>query len=35
VLGEPGPVTRRLQEVFVAATRGRDPRYADWLEPVQ
>jgi branched-chain amino acid aminotransferase len=35
VLGEPGPVTRRLQEVFVAATRGRDPRYADWLERVE
>jgi branched-chain amino acid aminotransferase len=35
VLGEPGPVTRRLQEVFVAATRGRDDRYADWLERVE
>ncbi len=35
VLGEPGPVTRRLQQVFVAATRGREPRYADWLERVE
>jgi branched-chain amino acid aminotransferase len=35
VLGEPGPVTRRLQQVFVAATRGRDERYADWLERVE
>ena len=35
VLGEPGPVTRRLQQVFHAATRGQDRRYADWLEPVQ
>jgi branched-chain amino acid aminotransferase len=34
VLGDPGPITRRLQEVFVAATRGRDERYRDWLEPV-
>jgi branched-chain amino acid aminotransferase len=34
VLGEPGPVTRRLQEVFTAATRGREPRYTDWLEHV-
>jgi branched-chain amino acid aminotransferase len=34
VLGEPGPVTRRIQEIFTAATRGREPRYTDWLEPV-
>jgi branched-chain amino acid aminotransferase len=34
VLGDPGPITRRLQEVFMAATRGRDERYRDWLEPV-
>src|SRR6266496_3089504 len=34
VLGEPGPITRRVQEVFVAATRGRVERYRDWLEPV-
>src|SRR5919201_1519137 len=34
VLGGPGPITRRLQEVFTAATRGRDERYRDWLEPV-
>jgi branched-chain amino acid aminotransferase len=34
VLGDPGPITRRLQEVFTAATRGRDERYRDWLEPV-
>jgi branched-chain amino acid aminotransferase len=35
VLGEPGPVTRRLQAVFRAATRGQDPRYAEWLERVE
>lgn len=34
VLGDPGPITRRVQEVFSAATRGRDDRYRDWLEPV-
>jgi branched-chain amino acid aminotransferase len=34
VLGDPGPITRRLQEVFTAATRGRDERYRDWVEPV-
>ncbi len=34
VLGDPGPITRRVQEVFVAATRGRVERYRDWLEPV-
>jgi branched-chain amino acid aminotransferase len=35
VLGEPGPLTRRVQELFRAATRGQDPRYADWLERVE
>jgi branched-chain amino acid aminotransferase len=34
VLGDPGPITRRVQEVFMAASRGRDERYRDWLEPV-
>src|ERR671910_86611 len=34
VLGDPGPITRRLQEVFTAATKGRDERYRDWVEPV-
>jgi branched-chain amino acid aminotransferase len=34
VLGDPGPITRRVQEVFVAATRGQDERYRDWLEYV-
>jgi branched-chain amino acid aminotransferase len=26
-----GPVTKELQSAFFAATRGEDPRYADWL----
>jgi branched-chain amino acid aminotransferase len=33
--GEPGPVTREIQTVFDDALRGRDPRYADWLDVVQ
>jgi len=31
----PGPVTEEIQEVFFAATAGRDPRYADWLTRLQ
>lgn len=33
-LGGPGPITKRLQERFFAATEGRDPRYSHWLDPV-
>jgi branched-chain amino acid aminotransferase len=33
-LGPPGPVTRALQERFFAATEGRDPRSAEWLDYV-
>jgi len=29
--GHRGPVTKELQEAFFAATKGEDPRYADWL----
>lgn len=29
--GAPGPITKRVQEVFQAALHGRDPRYRDWL----
>jgi branched-chain amino acid aminotransferase len=32
--GEPGPITRQLQTIFEDALHGRDPRYADWLDPV-
>jgi branched-chain amino acid aminotransferase len=32
--GEPGPVTRRLQQVFEDSLYGRDPRYRDWLDVV-
>ncbi len=33
-LGDPGPVTRKVQEVFFAAVRGQVERYADWNEYV-
>jgi branched-chain amino acid aminotransferase len=33
--GEPGPVTRRLQQVFEDALYGRDPRYHAWNDVVQ
>ena len=33
-VGEPGPIARRLIEVFHAATRGEDERYKDWVELV-
>jgi branched-chain amino acid aminotransferase len=32
--GEPGPVTRHLQETFFATVRGEVDRYKDWLEHV-
>ncbi len=31
--GEPGPVTKRVQETFFRAVRGEDPRYREWLFP--
>jgi branched-chain amino acid aminotransferase len=33
-LGEPGPVTRKIQEIYKAAVRGDEGRYKDWLEYV-
>jgi branched-chain amino acid aminotransferase len=33
-LGDPGPVTRRLQELFFACTAGRHARSAAWLDYV-
>jgi branched-chain amino acid aminotransferase len=32
--GRTGPVTRRLQDAYHAATIGRHPRSAEWLDPV-
>ncbi|MGH9178124.1 MAG: branched-chain amino acid transaminase [Acidimicrobiales bacterium] len=34
VIGDPGPVTRRIQEVFFATIKGEVDRYKDWLEHV-
>jgi branched-chain amino acid aminotransferase len=33
-IGEPGPLTRRLQEAFYTVIRGENPKYQDWLEYV-
>jgi branched-chain amino acid aminotransferase len=33
-LGDPGPVTRQIQETYFAAVRGEDDRYKDWLTHV-
>jgi branched-chain amino acid aminotransferase len=33
-IGEPGPVTRKLQDAYAAVVRGRDPRYRHWLTHV-
>ena len=33
-LGEPGPITRKIQEVFFAAIRGEVDTYRDWVELV-
>jgi branched-chain amino acid aminotransferase len=32
--GQRGPITGQIQEVFFAATSGRDSRYRHWLHPV-
>jgi branched-chain amino acid aminotransferase len=33
-IGDPGPLTRRIQETFYAAVRGQVDRYKDWNEHV-
>jgi branched-chain amino acid aminotransferase len=33
--GEPGPITRKIQEVFFATVKGEVDRYKDWLEHVR
>jgi len=32
--GEMGPITREVQSTFFRAVRGLEPRYAEWLTPV-
>jgi len=34
VIGEPGPVTKAIQEVFFKAIKGEHPDYKDWCELV-
>ena len=34
VIGDPGPITKRLQELFFACTEGRHPRSEQWLDYV-
>jgi len=31
--GEPGPVTKRIQDTYFRAVHGEEPRYAEWLFP--
>jgi branched-chain amino acid aminotransferase len=33
-IGEPGPITRAIQEVFFATVKGENDLYKDWLEHV-
>jgi branched-chain amino acid aminotransferase len=33
--GEPGPITKEIQQVFDDALHGRDPRYAEWLDVIE
>jgi branched-chain amino acid aminotransferase len=32
--GQPGPITKRLQDVYFSVTEGRVPQYRHWLTPV-
>jgi branched-chain amino acid aminotransferase len=33
--GEPGPITKSLQETYFATVRGEVDRYKDWLDHVE
>jgi branched-chain amino acid aminotransferase len=33
-IGEPGPITRKIQETYFATVRGQVDQYKDWLEHV-
>lgn len=33
-IGEPGPITRQLQDAFYSVIKGENPKYQDWLEHV-
>jgi branched-chain amino acid aminotransferase len=34
VIGEPGPISKQLQEVFFRTIKGKEPKYSSWLEHV-
>jgi branched-chain amino acid aminotransferase len=34
LIGEPGPVTRQIQETYFSTVRGEVDRYKDWLDYV-
>ena len=34
VVGEPGPISKTLQDKYFRVVRGQEPEYADWLEYV-
>lgn len=34
-IGDPGPITRQVQETYFAAVKGEDDRYKDWLTYVR
>lgn len=34
-IGRPGPITRALQEDYLATVRGRSPAHLQWLTPIQ
>ena len=34
VIGEPGPITKAIQETYFAAVRGEVDQYKDWLDHV-
>lgn len=35
MLGDPGPITKTLQEKFFAVVKGEDEKYAEWLDWVE
>ncbi len=35
IIGEPGPMTKAIQETYFATVRGEVDQYKDWLDHVQ
>ncbi len=34
MIGKPGPITKKIQEVFFKTVKGEAPRYEKWLDYV-